>query len=756
MKLKFTFLLMLIVSIGYGQVTNEGKPQSWKAKGLEEVKPEVMPKFDLKALQAEDKANENRKDIPWRFGTEFLVDHNLQNSGKWHTLPNGDRIWRIRYRSAGAKTMNFVFSDFYMPKGGRVYLYNNDHSDLVGAYDETQNNDARELGTWLVQGEDVWIEYYEPLESAGQGKLEIFKVVHGYRTSDKMLKAVDDGLNGSGNCNYDVECFMGDIDGMKDINKKAVALLITNGDSFCSGALVNNTSNNGTPYLLTANHCYDNSPGLWAFRFNWISPNPVCAGTQASTTNAPNFYQTASGAVLRARRAESDFCLVEITASLPSSWDLVWAGWDRSDVAPASTFGIHHPAGDIMKACRDLQAPTAEIDNDGANLWVVGNWELGVTEGGSSGSPLFDNNGRIIGQLFYGGAACNGTENNGEYDAYGRFGISWATGTTSAQRLREWLDPTNTGAMTVNAWPEQQTFATNGKILVSGLGLEDCSTSLTPEIQLINKGTEPLVSALLNYTLNNGAPAVYSWTGNLGLNQATTITLPSFNASAGQNVFNVSLLQPNGGTDGNTLDNHVSATFVPRVFDITTVTLQINTDLFGNETTWELANEAGTTLYSGGGDYEMFNSYSETFALTEEGCYTFTIFDSQSDGICCDWGPGSYTLTTAGGLVFAEGGSFGDSESVSFRLQDTAGVGEGSLKPSVKAYPNPSTGIFNVDGAGVSMKFEVYNVLGQQVKAGEFASGSGVLDISSAANGIYILKLSDVSGKQASYKLAKE
>ncbi|MGQ2985563.1 T9SS type A sorting domain-containing protein [Flavobacterium sp.] len=752
MKLRSTFLLMLIAAMGYSQVTNEGKPASWKTQNLEQVAPVIMPKFDLAALQAEDVVNKGRKDIPWRFGTDLTVDHNLQNSGSWHTLPNGDRIWRIRYHSKGAKTLNFVFSDFYMPKGGKVYLYNNDHSDLVGAYDESQNNEQRQLGTWLVNGEDVWIEYYEPHTVAGQGKLEVFKVVHGYRTSDGM-KDVDDDIDGSGACNYDVDCYMGNIDGLKDHNKKAIALLITGGDSFCSGSLVNNTTNDGTPYLLTANHCYDNNPAQWAFRFNWISPNPICAGTEPSVPNT-NYYQTASGAQLRARNAGSDFCLVQITANMPTAWDLVWAGWDRSDAVPSSTFGIHHPAGDIMKACVDLDEPTF-ASGQGAQLWRIGSWDLGVTEGGSSGSPLFDNNGRIIGQLYFGWAACDGTENNGEFDAYGRFAVSWDSGATSSTRLKEWLDPANTGAMTVNAYPAQEMLALNAKVAIPEVGVETCGTAVSPVIRLINKGTQPLVSALINYTLNDGTPMVYSWTGNLATSQSAEITLPVMTGLYGQNVFSASLSMPNGGTDGDTSDDAASSTFVVRVMEIANVTLDLSTDYYGEETSWELRDENGALLYSGG-DYGSFEDESVTFDLTEEGCYTFTIFDSYNDGMCCSAGQGSYTLTGANGTVLAQGGAFGTSESASFRLVDTAGIGENSLQTAVKVFPNPSTGVFTVNGNGISLKYEMYNVLGQQVRSGDLANGTGTIDISSAANGVYILKLTDTTGRTANFKLSKK
>ncbi|MFD2600509.1 T9SS type A sorting domain-containing protein [Flavobacterium suzhouense] len=445
-----TFLLIFVFVAGYSQVTNEGKPFSWGFTQKSRIDKIIMPVFDIAKLREEDKINDADKKKAWRYGYEFLVDNNINNSGKWTVLPNGDRVWRIRYYSKGAKTLNFLFSDYYMPEGAKVYLYNDERTDLLGAYDAAQNNERRELGTWLVSGDDIWIEYYEPAAVKGLGKLEIFKIVHGYRSVATMKKSPDDDLNASGDCNYDVDCDMGNINSYKDINKKAVGLIIVNNSSFCTGTLINTTSSDGTPYLLTANHCAEGkNVSNWAFRFNWISPNPVCAENTNSTTNAPNYYQTVSGAELKAKSAASDFCLLKLTSQLPEAWDLVWAGWSRSTTPPSSAFGIHHPSGDIMKASKDNNAPSIN-NSDGLFMWVVNDWEMGVTESGSSGSALFDNNGRIIGQLYGGESGCNGTSDNGGYDIYGRFDISWNGGGTSATRLKDWLDPENTNALTIN------------------------------------------------------------------------------------------------------------------------------------------------------------------------------------------------------------------------------------------------------------------------------------------------------------------
>ncbi|QYJ68580.1 T9SS type A sorting domain-containing protein [Flavobacterium litorale] len=754
MKFKITLCFLLLGFLAQAQVTNQGKPKSWKLRNLELVTPISMPEFDLGALQREDKENENRKDIPWRFGHEFIIDYNMESSGSWHTLADGSRIWRIRFQSEGAKTMNFLFSDFYMPKGATLYLYSNDREDLLGAYDEKQNNEQRVLGTWLVKGEDIWLEYHEPADVLGQGKLEIFKLIHGYRTSESFTKSTLD-LNDSGNCNYDVDCIINDIQDLKEINKKAVALMLVGGTSFCSGALVNNTSNDGTPYFLTANHCYSN-PAQWAFRFNWISPNPVCASTTNSTSNN-DFLQTASGAVLRARRAATDFCLVEITADLPDDWDLVWAGWDRSDITPTSTFGIHHPAGDIMKVCRDYNQPTP-ISNGGQSMWQINDWDLGVTEGGSSGSPLFDNNGRIIGQLFAGTAACAGTNDNGGSDIYGRFGVSWDAGPTASRRLREWLDPTNTNLVTLDYYPLAIIYQTDPQLAIFNLNNNPCSPTITPVVVLSNNGTNTLTSVQINYQLNNGTPMAYNWTGSLTTGQSVNVTLPEMTGTTGENTFTANVNNPNGGAmpDENADNNNVSETFNINVYPADTVMFSLLTDDYGNDTSWKLTDANNTVLYSGN-NYASNQSYTEEFDL-DAGCYTFTIDDSFGDGICCANGNGSYSLTTnGGGTTIVVGGDFDDFESVTFAIDENLSVTQTSFKDAFKVYPNPSSGIFNTVVTSTSaVNYQLYNMLGQVVTSGTFSTGKSSFDITWANNGVYVLQVTDVTGKTTNVKLIKE
>jgi lysyl endopeptidase len=184
-----------------------------------------------------------------------------------------------------------------------------------------------------------------------------------------------------------------------------------------------------------------------------MSPSPVCASEEESLDIQTNF--TMSGAELIANNSLSDFALVKLHNEIPSSWDVAFAGWDNTDNLPSMEVGIHHPNGDIMKICRDDSGAVKENAN-GTDVWLIGGvsvgtgdgWEIGTTESGSSGSPLFNEDGKIIGQLYAGQAFCDGVENNKDYDIYGRFGTSWEAGQTSSARLKDWLDPNNTGQTT--------------------------------------------------------------------------------------------------------------------------------------------------------------------------------------------------------------------------------------------------------------------------------------------------------------------
>lgn len=398
------------------QLSFEGQPYGTdRSNGLPEAPVAVMPPVDADALKAED-AVRSASGVkgPYRFGFNHAVDLGLDNSGVWHTMSNGDRVWRVGVQCPGAFSINFEFHEFVIPEGAQVFAYN-DMGHVSGAFEAGSNPGHDQLGVDLIPGDRITIEYVEPARVAGQGRLRLGQVTHAYRDVLGFAK----GFNESGSCNNNVICPEGDP--WRD-QIRSVAMMVTQGSGFCTGQLINNCANDGTPYFLTANHCLEGSPSTnFIFRFNWNSP--VCT----PNTNGP-MNQSVAGSTLLESSGTSDVALLRLTTPPPASYNVFYTGWDsRPTASTGGVTAIHHPSGDIKK----ISFETATVVSDafgGAQCWRVTDWDDGTTEGGSSGSGLWNQSGLLIGQLFGGGAACG----NNFSDYYGKFSVSYPL-------LEQWL-----------------------------------------------------------------------------------------------------------------------------------------------------------------------------------------------------------------------------------------------------------------------------------------------------------------------------
>lgn len=449
------FIFVALFQFSFSQESGRELPYSWEHDVRSTIETVRLPVLDLATVIAEDEINDRDKSQPWRYGITRPLTLDLQNTGTWTDLPNGARLWQIAINSPSAINISLNYDNFFLPGGAKLHMYNIDRSDISKTYTKNENRENNLLGSWFIEGETIIIEYYEPDDVQEVVQLKLGSIIHGYRLGQiqDYINGASRGLNDSGDCNYDVNCPIGtDFDEKKEILKKTVALLNLGNGYLCSASLINNTREDKTPYLLTANHCLEGSdPAFWSIRLNWTSPNPVCGTEDDSTDIETNF--TMSGAILRANNALSDFALVELSNTIPSSWDVAFAGWDRTDDLPVFEVGIHHPQGDIMKVSRDDSGAVHQNAN-GTEVWLIGGvsvgvgngWEIGTTESGSSGSPLFNQNGRIIGQLYAGQSYCEGNQNNNDFDIYGRFAISWDSGSSPETRLMDWLDPIGSGA----------------------------------------------------------------------------------------------------------------------------------------------------------------------------------------------------------------------------------------------------------------------------------------------------------------------
>lgn len=756
MKNIIVLILGVLVSFGSFSQISSSVPKGWKLlKEKKNLITHQLPPIDLNILKEQDKVNDKLA-MPWRFGVKHEFSLGLED-GQWVELENGDKIWRLKIYSPKALSLNLIFDEFYLPGGSELYFYDESHENVLGVYTSKENQESNRFGTWLLEADNLIVEYYQPSSVKEEVKLHIESITHGYRNAESFKN--QKALNSSGDCNLDVDCSIGlDWDPLKELNKKSVGILLSGGSSFCSGALVNNTANDGKPYFLTANHCYSN-PANWSFRFEWISPTPICANSTPSLDGP--ITKTISGATLRARNANTDFCLVEINSAIPSAWDLTWAGWDKSDVVPAYTVGIHHPAGDVMKVCRDDSNPI-KATNAGAQTWEItsanGGWEMGVTEGGSSGSPLFDQNGKIIGQLYGGGAACNGTVDNGQNDYYGRLGVSW-DGLSSSERLRDWLDPTNSNVNAIESNPAFQVFLLDASTAVQ-FEEEVCGVkSATASIKLSNRGSTLLTSATINWSLNGGATSTINWSGNLMQNQTEDIQIGVLNSNNGVFAINASVSSPNGGIDESPVNDASSNTFVLSQddFQTTKVHLEILTDDYSQEITWQFRDINGTVLKSGG-PYNQDNTvFIDSFDVAVNNCYEFEIFDAEDDGICCGFGLGSYELTTDNNTIIKQGGNFNSSELTEISISGTVGLKNGEEKIPVLVFPNPVIDnlFLNIRDGNSIYKYQIINSIGQSIISGEF-NHSTEIDVSDFSKGVYFIVFQNNLGYLQTQKFIKK
>lgn len=430
---KHPYLLICILGLtitgARGQISQQAVPPSFIEKSLDtEVPVEILRPANTLRLLSEDQIFDTIKGIPWRFGDNIDVNIHPDNSGIWEQLPNGARIWRQSVSSQGAYTLNLTFNQYRLPPGAMLFVYNQDRTMVLGAFTDTNNQEDGYFATTLVDGDFITLEYYEPEDASFRGELNLETVTHAYRNPQKYLKSFGD----SGFCNLNVEC--PEAAGW-DKPIRSIVLLLVGSNSFCSGALINTTLFDETPYILSANHCY-RTPSTVVFWFNWQSP--TCENPVQSPA-----YNSLSGATQIARHSTSDFWLMKINHAIPDEFNVYYSGWNRTSAASIdeTIIGIHHPRGDIKKfsyAEEGVQSATyGKEPGSGNTHWYI-RWSGGTTtEPGSSGSPIFDSNGRIIGQLHGGEAACGNTLP----DWYGRFNASWTGGGTSSTRLRDWLDP---------------------------------------------------------------------------------------------------------------------------------------------------------------------------------------------------------------------------------------------------------------------------------------------------------------------------
>lgn len=477
------FLLLFSPIILPGQISKGGIPiqvnklKSFSASNSDLV---IMPAVDNKQMQNQySRAGENSLK-PFVFAHTFDVYLTPENSGNWYNTSEVN-VWQLRIRSAGAYSLNLVFENFKIPEGARLFLISETTGEIKGAYTSENNSNSQIFAIEPVGGDELMVQYEEPVSVSFPGKFNISKISHDFIGVTAYNPHRPNGV--SGNCNVNVNC---DVASGYEGNRDAVCRIVIISE-LCTGTLMNNTAKDGIPYVLTAYHCINSEYKAEASVFLFNYESPYC-----SLYNSPSIdgdvSRSMSGSSLKASFDSLDFSLVRLNQIPPYNYRTYLAGWNKVDLAPNSSVCIHHPLGDVKKVAIDLdQAITKKYSSSylSNGFWNIVAWDYGVTEVGSSGGPLFDQNKRLIGTLTGGSADCITRKN----DFFAKFALSWDYRNEVNKQLKAWLDPRNFNPKTLD-----------GMYLYSG------KTLCTAKTNFLNSDTQAILQ------INTGLKKGY-WSG---------------------------------------------------------------------------------------------------------------------------------------------------------------------------------------------------------------------------------------------------
>lgn len=387
---------------------------------------------------AEDLAAHSLPGIPKRIGVNRTIPGQLLSASKgelWRTLQDGTRIWSVQIESPDAEAVRVHVSKLELPPGSSLLVGGSD-----GPAESYMMQDVpSEGGLWTtpIPGSIVWIEY-RPSENDDQPPLiEIDEISHIYRgMSPSARPTPGSDANGSVasaqgllSCHEDVSCWPVD-ETARDSVGRMIFTVPGQGSFICSGALLNDADpNTYAGYFLTANHCVDSQAVADTVVVYWFYESNGCGGSIPSLSSLPR----SSGATLLAtsnrNSGGNDSTLLRL-ADDPSQGQ-GFASWSTTNPSNgAIVHGIHHPGGSYKRYSQGYTTLLQPICGSlPTTRYIYNDWTNGVIEGGSSGSPLFNSNWQVIGQLFgvcYQSGTEPGCDNPQSYNnLYGKFSFTY-------------------------------------------------------------------------------------------------------------------------------------------------------------------------------------------------------------------------------------------------------------------------------------------------------------------------------------------
>lgn len=390
-------------------------PYSWTSSVdyAAEVPFALLPQVDIGTLMKEDFQQQEDKTLPHRFAHTLDADHGFDQSGKWIQLSNGNRIWFQGFYAQNAQGIGFILDDISIPEGAKLFVYNETRSDVLGAFTDSHNPSAGRMIMPYIEGQKIIIEYFEPAAVRGEGRLSISGANYVYNAPD----SIEQDNIADASCQINVQC--SDAREWHVSENAAVRITCDNGTRWSSGVLINNSGHKSVPYVITSSDAMMGSPAMMSFTFQYESSD--------CNTQAMRPKQFISGASVVATDASTGLVLLKLNKAPDPIWDIFYAGWNRSGIIPLEAGCVHHPAGDVKKCAITTGDLITESIWHSEDAWMINRWDLGATDRGSVGAPVFDKTGLVVGFLAGGYSECQASREDfvvkfkDAWDSFGSF-----------------------------------------------------------------------------------------------------------------------------------------------------------------------------------------------------------------------------------------------------------------------------------------------------------------------------------------------
>lgn len=705
---KFTILLLSLIISGlcsFAQLNQKGGVPVGLIRGDKFVDVETnvfQPTSSVEQLVAEDALSAGKNGVPLRVGFSIPASISFFNEADYIVVDN-QYIWQYRIATPNAKAISLIFSSLNLPEDARLFIYAPDGEVVLGYFDSESNTSDKPFVSQFIPGDELVVEVIANnkinLDESFYA-LEIEEIAYAYRDVYESIQPLD-----SDPCQVNINCPEGN--NWRRQQRGIARMLFREGASwyYCTGSLVNNTAQDGTRYFLTAEHCGGEASAadrnVWQFIFRYERPDCTNSWGPINSSHITGCTLVSKGQLA----GGSDFQLVTLNSAVPRSQLPYYNGWDRTIWASTSGVGIHHPSGDVKKISTYGTALVTATPNIGGSLmatssawrviWMATETSHGVTEQGSSGSPIFNNNNRIIGTLSGGSSSCSTPTSP---DFYGKFTYHWqSNGATNDKQLKPWLDPLDTDPTHLDGFDP---------LTPRGLG-----------------ATVDLAQVQLSWS------APFTATGLSGYKVYQNEELV---ATLGSSVTNHTL----NHTEIGSYQYYVTATFSTPAYESEPSNI-VSANISGLSVTFDVKNTSGNAITDA---IITFNSQT-----AEPGSYQFTVLQN---------GQFSFSVERDGFNTFN-----GNVNVSGENITQTVVLSMVNISPnadrSIQMYPNPFNEQIIIENAQQINRVTLVNIIGQEIMSEANSSSIIKLNTEKIKSGVYIVLLELQNGEKIVRRVVK-